>query len=82
MKIAMLWKIIDDNGEEVNVNDIVTMRANVARKLKMEEPGNAIIKEIQATFITVLFEDPLYGHTPIKLRTNEVNEIVLYRKHS
>lgn len=78
----MLWKIIDDDNNEVDVNDIVTIMARIPRKLKMEEPSNAIVKEIQATYITILFMDPLYGDKPIQLRKPEILQLSLYKKAS
>ena len=79
MKIKMTWKVIDDMNQECDVNDIITIQAHIPRYLTMDEPSQAIIKEIQATNITVRFFDPMYGNVPVTLRQTEIDSLVFVR---
>ena len=53
-------------------------QSDVVRK-KIEELSVANIKNISATFITLVFDDPLIGFHPINIRIAEVLECKAYK---
>lgn len=67
MKITMVPRIIDDNGQEVKENDIV-----IAQTKGMSEPSLAIINKIETIIVTMTFVDILLGNKPQNFRANDI----------
>lgn len=74
MKIKMIPVIYDDDDVECRIGDNILIRTK-----KIEELSVANIKNISATFITLVFDDPLIGFHPINIRIAEVLECKAYK---
>lgn len=74
MKIKMIPVIYDDDDVECRIGDNILIRTK-----KIEELSVANIKNISATFITLVFDDPLIGFHPINIRITEVLECKAYK---
>lgn len=74
MEIKLINAIYDDNNVECRVGDNVLVRTK-----RIKEPSVAKIEYIGATYVTLVFDDPLIGFQPVRLRTNEILECTAYR---
>lgn len=74
MQIKLINVIYDDNNVECRVGDNILVRTK-----QIKEPTVGKIQNIGTTFITLVFDDPLIGFQPIKLRINDILECSAYK---
>lgn len=67
MEIRMLARIYDDKKQECKIGDTILIQTN-----DMDMPGQAIIKEVYASYFIIVFDDRLVGYHQQIIRPNDV----------
>lgn len=67
MKVELVTRAYDDDGKECKEGDVVLIQTK-----EIEEPARGRIQKIHTRAIVFVFDDPIIGYTPQKIRLEDI----------
>lgn len=75
MRVKIVTRAYDDNGHELKEGDMILIQTK-----DIPEPALGKIQKIQTKIITCIFDDPIIGYAPKKIRLEDIMTAEYYRQ--